>query len=74
MSSNAMNMGIFQSRMENGKRNSSTLSSANNMPIQGQGVYSMGYMHLVVVVQGRVGSPRSKVGSPQSKVLSGKGK
>lgn len=67
MSSNAMNMGIFQSRMENGKRNSSTLSSANNMPIQGQGVYSMGYMHLVVVVQGRVSSP-------QSKVLSGKGK
>lgn len=67
MSCNAMNMGIFQSRMENGKRNSSMLSSANNMPIQGQGVYSMGYMHLVVVVQGRVSSP-------QSKVLSGKGK
>lgn len=73
MSCNAMNMGIFQSRMENGKRNSSMLSSANNMPIQGQGVYSMGYMHLVVV-QGRVSSPRSKVGSPRSKVLSGKGK
>lgn len=67
MSSNAMNMGIFRSRMENGKRNSSTLSSANNMPIQGQGVYSVGYMHFVAVVEGGVGSS-------QSKVLSGKGK
>ena len=39
---NARNMGIIQSRMENGKQNSSTLSSAKNMPIQGQGFYSMG--------------------------------
>lgn len=66
MSGNARNTGIIQSRMENGKQNSSTLSLAKNMSIQGQGFYSMGYMRGFFFGGGG--------GVFQNNILSGKGK
>lgn len=43
MSGNARNMGIIQSRMENGNQNSLTLYSSKNTSMQGQEFYSMGH-------------------------------
>lgn len=43
MSSNARNVGIIQSKMENGNQSSLALYSVKNMSIQGQEFSSMGH-------------------------------